>query len=68
MGGMQKLTTIWKLKEVTIETKRELYRVLILSIASRGSQSWTLKKRDEHRLLVFEMSCLRRILGGSGRD
>ena len=57
MGGMQKLTTIWKSKEITIETKIELYRVLILSIATYGSESWTLKKRDEHRFLVFEMYC-----------
>ena len=68
MGGMQKLTSIWKSKEITTETKIELYRVLILSIATYGSESWTLKKRDEHRLLVFEMSCLRRILGVSRRD
>ena len=68
MGGMQKLTSIWKSKEITTETKIELYRVLILSIATYGSESWTLKKRDEHRLLVFEMSCLRRILCVSRRD
>ena len=68
MGGMQKLNTIWKSKEITIETKIELYRVLILSIATYGSESWTLKKRDEHRLLVFEMSSLRRILGWVSLD
>ena len=68
MGGMQKLSTIWKSKEITPETKMELYRVLILSIATYGSECWTLKKKDEHRLLVFEMSCLRRILGVSRRD
>ena len=68
MGGMQKLTSIWKSKEITTETKIELYRVLILSIATYGSESWILKKRDEHRLLVFEMSCLRRILGVSRFD
>ena len=31
--GMQKLTSIWKSKEITTETKIELYRMLILSIA-----------------------------------
>ena len=66
MGGMQKLTSIWKSKEITTETKIELYWVLILSIATYGFESWTLKKRDEHGLL--EMSCLRRILGVSRRE
>ena len=39
MGGMQELTTIWKSKEITTEIKIELYRVLILSIATYGSES-----------------------------
>ena len=46
----------------------ELYRVLIFSIVTYGSESWTLKKKDERRLLVFEMSCLRRIMGVSRKD
>lgn len=28
-----------------------------------GSESWTLKKQDENRLLVFKMACLRKIMG-----
>ena len=46
----------------------ELYRVVILSISTYVSESWTLKKKDEQRLLTFEMSCLRRITGVSQRD
>ena len=42
--------------------------MFIFSIVTYGSESWTLKKKDEHRLLVFEMSCLRRIMGVSRRD
>ena len=52
MGGMQKLTSIWKSKEITTKTKIELYRVLILSIATYGSESWTLKKRYESNRLT----------------
>ena len=52
-----------------METKKEIYRVLIISIiATYASESWILKKRDENRLLVFEMSCLRQILGVSRWD
>ena len=68
MGGMQKLSVIWRAKEISLPTKMELFRVLILSIATYGSESWTLKKKDEQRLLTFEMSCLRRITGVSRRD
>ena len=47
MGGMQKLSVIWRAKEISLPTKMELYRILILSIATYGSESWTLKKKDE---------------------
>ena len=50
---------------MTLPTKMELYRVLILSTATCGSESWALKTKDEQRLLTFEMSCLRRITGVS---
>src|SRR6218665_2641306 len=33
-----------------------------------GSESWCLRKEDERRILVAEMSWLRRILGRSRRD
>ena len=33
-----------------------------------GSETWTLRKEDENRLLVFEMTCLRKILGVSRLD
>ena len=41
---------------------------LVLSIVLYTAETWTLKKRDQNRLLSFEMSCLRRILGVSRRD
>ena len=68
MGGIQKLSVIWRAKEISLPTKMELYRVLILSIATYGSESWTLKKKDEQWLLTFEISWLRRITGVSRRD
>ena len=47
MEGMQKLTTIWKSKDITIETKIELYRVLSLSITTYGL--WILDTQEERR-------------------
>ena len=68
MGVLQKLSPIWSSNEVSTLTKLQLYRVLVLTIVSYGAEAWTLKKRDEQRLLVFEMACLRRIMGVSRRD
>ena len=68
MGIMQKLNSIWKSSEITTLTKLELYRVLVLSIATYGCETWTLKKKDEQRLLIFEMACLRKIRGVTRLD
>ena len=65
---MQKLNPIWKSKDIEYSTKLELYRVLALSIATYGAETWTLKKTDEQRLRVFEMACLRKISGVTRKD
>ena len=41
---------------------------MVLSILLYGAETWTLKKEDENRLLVFEMMCLRKIMGVSRLD
>ena len=68
MGIMQKLNSIWNSSEISTQTKLELYKVLVLSIATYGCETWILKKKDEQRLLVFEMACLRKILGVTRLD
>ena len=68
MGIMQKLNSIWNSSEISTQTKLELYRVLVLFIATYGCETWTLKKKDEQRLLVFEMACLRKIQGVTRLD
>ena len=49
-------------------SQTELYRVLVLSIATYGCETWTLKTKDEQQLLVFEMACLRKIWGVTRLD
>jgi len=67
-AAFQRLNNIWTSKDIRNHTKMQLYQTLILSILLYGAESWTVKKEDENRLRVFEMMCLRRILGVSRRD
>ena len=67
-AAFQRLNSIWTSKNINNHTKRQLYQTLILSILLYGAESWTMKKDDENRLHVFEMTCLRRILGVTRLD
>ena len=68
LGAMHTLRPIWRAQNISNQTKIALYKSLVLSIVLYAAETWTLKKRDQRRLLSFEMSCLRRILGISRRD
>ena len=48
----------WSSKDVSINLKTRLYGVLILPIATYGSESWTTRQKEIDALLVFEMKCL----------
>jgi len=67
-GASASLNTVWASKDISQETKLRVYRTLVLSILLYNSETWTLKESDKSRLLVFEMSVFRRILGISRRD
>ena len=60
--------SIWRAKDISNQTKIALNRSLVLSIILYAAETWTLRKRDQDRLLSFEISCQRRILGISRRD
>ena len=67
-GSHPKLNPILNSQVIKRQTKLELHRVLVLSIATYGAETWTLKKSDEQRLRVFEMACLRKIQGVTRLD
>ena len=56
-------STIWSNHDITRPLKVRIYQSLILPIATYGSESWALRKADCRKLEVFEMRCLRSILG-----
>src|SRR6218665_842121 len=64
-GGLGKM---WREKSISIATKMKLYYALVVPVLQYGSEFWSLRKEDERRLLVAEMSWLRRIIGRSRRE
>ena len=50
------------------EAENQNFECLIKPIAIYASESWTLRAEDNRDLLVFEMRCLRSILGVRRRD
>ena len=51
-----------------MNTKTRVYVTLVLSLLLYNSETWTLKEVWKRRLLVFELGCLRRIVGVLRRD
>ena len=67
-GMLQTLNRIWTSKELSKQTKMRVYETLVKSVLQYNSETWTLKEKDESRLIVFEMTCLRKIEGVTRRD
>ena len=59
MGG---LTSIWKDRGVTMETKVKLVKVLVFPIVLYGAETWTLRKHERRKIDAFELWCWRRVL------
>ena len=65
-GRLRKV--IWDRHDISNHLKICLYNALILPIATYASETWTLKSEDTRKLTVFEMRCLRSILGTTLAD
>src|SRR6218665_2046690 len=64
-GTMNKM---WRSNNITTATKVKLYGTFVIPVMMYGSECWCLRKEGERRILVAEMSWLRRILGRSRRE
>ncbi len=60
--------TVWNRRDIPRKLKVRIYKCLILPIAIYASETWTLRKEDARRLEVFEMRCLRALMGVTRRD
>ena len=59
MGG---LTSIWKDRGVTLETKVRLVKVLVFPIVLYGAETRTMRKHERRKIDAFELWCWRRVL------
>ena len=55
-------------KMLTKKIKLSIYKTLIRSVLTYGSESWPLTKKDENLLLSFERKVLRTIFGAKLED
>lgn len=60
--------SVWSRRELSTDLKVRLYKALILPIVIYASETWTLRAEEARKLEVFEMRCLRTIMGVTLRD
>ena len=60
--AMTNLDSILKSKDITLQTKVCLLKVLVFLIVMYRCESWTMKKAEHRRINVFELWCWRRPL------
>ena len=65
MGG---LASMWKCRGMSIEAKMCMWESIVVPTVLYGSESWVLSAEERHRVNVFDMRCLRRVLGVSVMD
>ena len=53
---------IWKNSQLSINTKRRIFRSSVLAVLLYGCETWQMIKSDETKLNVFLHKCLLRIL------
>ena len=62
------LASLWKNRGMSIEAKMCMWESIVVPTVLYGSESWVLSAEERQRLNVFDMRCLRRVLGVSVMD
>lgn len=60
--AMDKLSKIWKDRNITKATKIRLMKSLVFPIILLGAETWTVRERERQRIDALEMWCWRRLL------
>ena len=59
---MTNLDSIFKSRDITLQTKVHLAKAKVFPVAMYGCESWTVKKAERQRIDAFELWCWRRLL------
>ena len=59
---MTNLDSIFKSREITLQTKVHLVKAMVFPVVMYGCESWTIKKVEHRRIDAFEVWCWRRLL------
>ena len=56
-----KLDSIFKSRDITLQTKVHLVKAMVFPVVMYGCESWTIKKAECQRICAFELWCWRRL-------
>ena len=59
---MSCLDSIFKSRDITLQTKVRLVKAMVFPVVMYGCESWTVKKAECQRIDAFELWCWRRLL------
>ena len=59
---MTNLDSIFKSKDITLQTKVHLIKAMVFPVVMYRCASWTVKKAERRRIDAFELWCWRRLL------
>ena len=59
---MTNLDSIFKSRDITLQTKVRLVRAMVFPVVMYGCESWTMKKAERRIIDAFELWCWRRLL------
>ena len=59
---MTNLDTIFKSRDITLQTKVRLVKAMVFPVVMYGYESWTVKKAERRKIDAFELRCWRRFL------
>ena len=59
---MTNLDSIFKSRDITLQTKVRLVKAMVFPVVMYGYESWTVKKAEHRRIDAFELWCWRRLL------
>ena len=59
---MSNLDSIFKSRDITLQTKVRLVKAMVFPVVMYGCESWTVKKAECRRTDAFELWCWRRLL------